>query len=272
MTSTAIAALAGARHAAVERVRARRLVRIGALAGALLICAWQAGAASAQQSATLHVSLKPERLGASTTVSFGFRIAAAAGALPAALTQLDVRLAPGIGVDTRGLPSCAAGSLAQGPRGCPSGALVGSGRVQVQVPLGNVVRPESAALSVFNGARRDGHTTLVFYAAGRVPIATQLVFTGVIVPAALGQQIEASIPLIPTLPDTPDAAIVEMSASIGTRGRSYDRTVAGRRVRFTPAGATLPAHCPAAGLAFSAEFHFDDGSTASAATTVGCPQ
>lgn len=248
--------------------------RIGSLHGAsviaLLVCACSASPAQAAQSVKLRVSLNPMRAGASTTISFGFRIGAAEGALPAALTQLEVRLPPGMGIDTSGLASCARGSLAHGPQGCPANARVGGGSVKVEVPLGNVVRLEQAALSVFNGPPQDGRTTLVFYAAGHVPIATQLVFVGVVDPSPRGLLIDAPIQLIPTLPDTPDAAIVEMSASLGTLGRSYYRTGASGRVRFTPKGATLPAHCPAAGLPFSAEFHFNDGSAAAAASTAAC--
>jgi hypothetical protein len=236
-----------------------------------LICACAADAAQAGQSAKLHVSLSPKRLGAGTTISFGFQIAAAGGALPAALTLLDVRLPPGMGIDTSGLATCTSSALARGPQGCSTNARAGSGSVKVQVPLGNVIRPEIAALTVFNGPRKGGHGTLLFYAAGRLPIATQLVFAGVIVPGPLGQTIEATIPLIPTLPNTPDAAIVEMTASLGTRSQAYYRTVGGRRVRFTPKGATLPARCPTGGFPFSAEFRFLDGSTAGAATSVACP-
>ena len=245
--------------------------KIGVLAVAVLLCACSAGAAQAGQSARLHVGLRPERLGAGTTIAFGFQIEAAGGALPGALTQLDVRLPAGMGIDIAGLATCAQAMLAHGPQGCSANAQVGTGSVKVQVPLGNVIRPEIAALTVFNGPRQDVHTTLIFYAAGKLPIATQLIFVGVIVPGPLGQRIEASIPLIPTLPNTPDAAIVEMTASLGTRQHTYYRTVGRRRVRFTPKGVTLPARCPAGGFPFSAEFQFNDGSSAEAVTTVGCP-
>jgi hypothetical protein len=245
--------------------------RLGALLGALVICACSAGASQAAQSAKLQVSLSPERLGASTTISFAFQITAPGNALPAALTLLDVRLPPGMGVDTSGLQTCSrAPLLAHGPRGCSPGAQVGSGSVYVKVPLGNVIRPETAALTVFNGPRRGGHTSLVFYAAGRVPIATQLIFSGVIVPGPSGESIEAAIPLIPTLPEAPDAAIVAMRSTLGTRRLIYYRTVGHRRVRFTPKGATLPARCPAGGFPFSADFRFNDATTATAAATVPC--
>src|SRR5664280_1272420 len=246
--------------------------RIGALLGALAISASCAAAAQAAQSAKLHVSLSPGRPGASTTIAFAFQIIAPDHALPAALTLLDVRLPPGMGVDTSGLATCRPSALAHGPQGCSRNSRVGSGSVDVRVPLGDVVRPEIAALTVFNGPRKVGHTSLLFYAAGRLPIATQLVFPGVIVPGALGDSIEATIPLIPTLPEAPDAAIVAMSSTLGTRQLTYYRTVGRRRVRFTPKGATVPARCPAGGFPFSVAFGFNDASTATATATVTCPR
>jgi hypothetical protein len=249
-----------------------RLAGIRALAIAVAICGCSAGAARATQSASLRVSLSPNRLGASTTISFGFQIGASGHGLPPALRLLNVRLPSGMGVDTAGVATCAQSALAHGPRGCPSGSRVGSGSVRVKVPLGDVVRLETATLTVFNAPRKHGHTTLLFYAAGRVPIATQLVFSGVIVPGPLGQTIEASIPLIPTLPEAPDAAIVAMSSTLGTRQLTYYRTIGHRRVRFTPKGATIPAICPVGGFPFAANFGFNDASDTTASTTVACPR
>jgi hypothetical protein len=251
-------------------LRGAQLAGIGALAGTLAIFA---GAAQATQSARLHVSLSPNRIGASTTISFSFQISAPNHALPPALTLLDVRLPSGMGVDTSGLATCKRSALlAHGPGGCRSSSQVGSGSVLVEVPLGNIIRPETAALTVFNAPRQHAHTTLLFYAVGRLPIATQLIFPGVIVPGPLGQTIEASIPLIPTLPEAPDAAIVAMSSTLGTRQLTYYRTVGHRHVRFTPKGATVPAHCPTGGFPFSAKFGFNDASSTTAATTVPCPR
>jgi hypothetical protein len=244
--------------------------RFGGVLGALAICACSTAAAQAAQSAKLQVSLSPKRPGASTTLAFGFQIEAPEGALPAALTQLDVRLPAGMGVNTSGLATCTEAKLEHGSKRCSSNSRVGSGSVLVQVPLGEVTRPERAALTVFNGPRQGGHTTLLFDAIGKLPIATQLIFPGVIVPGPQGDSIEATIPLIPTLPNTPDAAIVEMTASLGTRQQTYFRSVGGRRVRFTPKGATLPGSCPIGGWPFAASFGFGDGSTASAATAVSC--
>jgi len=246
-------------------------VRIGGVLGALAICACLAGPADAVQSAKLQVSLSPKRPGASTTLGFGFQIEAPEGAFPAALTQLDVRLPAGMGVNTAGLATCSEAKLEHGSRSCSPGARVGTGKVKVELLLGTVTRPEIAALTVFNGPRKGGDTTLVFDAIGKLPIATQFVFTGVIVPGPAGDSIEATIPLIPVLPNTPDGAIVELSATLGTRAQSYYRTVRGRRVRFMPKGATLPGGCPVGGWPFAATFGFGDGTSASAAASVGCP-
>jgi len=244
--------------------------RIGALGLALLICGCLAGSADAAQTAKLQVSLSPKRLGASTTLGFGFQIEAPEGAFAAALTRLDVGLPAGMVVDTAGLATCSEAKLEHGSRSCSASARVGTGKVQVQLLLGTVIRPEIAALTVFNGPREGGRTTLVFDAIGKLPIATQFVFTGVIVPGPQGDSIEATIPLIPVLPNTPDGAIVELTATLGTRSQSYYRTVGGRRVRFTPKGATLPARCPAGGFPFAATFGFEDGTTAGASSSVAC--
>jgi hypothetical protein len=232
-------------------------------------------AAAAAPTATLHVGLSPEQLGGSTTLSFGFTIAAAGQVLPPALTSLEVGMPPGMGVDLNGMQACTrAALLARGASGCSVNSQVGRGSVVVRVPLGEVIRTENAALSVFDGPRQGGHTTLLFYAAGRLPIATQLVFSGVIGAGAGtnagGPSINAAIPLIPTLPEAPDAAIVALNSTIGTRQRAYYRAVGSRRERITPKGATLPARCPPGGFPFSAAFSFNDTTTTTVATRVSC--
>jgi hypothetical protein len=246
------------------------LARIAALVGSLSLAACMAGAAGAAPSADLRVNLNPEKAGGSTTITFAFTIGPA-NVLPSALTRLNVHLPFGMGIDISGLARCArAPLLAHGASACRANARVGAGSVRVRVPLGNVIRPETAILTVFKGPRQGGRETLLFFAAGKVPIATRIVFTGVIVPSPHGLSIEAAIPLIPTLPESPDASIVEMTSTVGTRRGTYSLTPAGRRTRFTPKGATLPRHCPTTGLPFSADFHFNDASNVTARATAGC--
>lgn len=228
------------------------------------------GAGPAAERAKLSVGLQPDRAGKGTDIRFAFRIAAADGGLPSALTKLDVQLPKGTGIDTRGIATCKRGkALARGASACSRDAIVGGGAVLVQVPLGEVVRRERAKLTVFHGTRVHGHDSLLFFAVGKVPIATRLAFSGVIVRGAKGPRIEASIPLIPTLPEQPDAAIVKLTSKIGTLGRSYHRVIHGRRTPFTPGGVTLPRRCPRA-LAFSASFAFVDGGSAAAGAKARC--
>jgi hypothetical protein len=244
---------------------------VRAFIGVIAICAFSPGTAQAAVSANLGVSVSPVQLGASTTLSFGFTIDAG-GTLPPALTVLDVGLPAGMGVDLGGIETCAKHALiAHGRTGCSSNSQVGTGTVVVRVPLGEVTRTENAALTVFNGPHQGARATLLFYAAGRLPIATQLVFAGVIVVGPRGRSIDAAIPLIPTLPEAPDAAIVAMSSTLSTRHHTYYRTIGGRRVRIAPRGAVLPTSCPTGGFQFAASFGFDDGTTAAATATVACP-
>jgi hypothetical protein len=245
--------------------------RTQALAGALAICACTAAAAQAAPTTKLRVGLSPNRLGASTTLSFAFTISESAEALPPALTTLDVGLPAGMGVDLSGVQTCTSKALAHGPQGCSANARVGTGSVLVEVPLGEVTRPEKAVLTVFNGPRRGSRATLLFDAIGKLPIATELIFEGIIVPNPGGSKIEATIPLIPTLPDTPDAAIVSMTATLGSRQQTYYRTVGGRRVRFTPKIATVPTRCPTGGFPFTASFGFNNREVATATAVVTCP-
>jgi hypothetical protein len=240
----------------------------------LVVCVPTAvGEEALPPAASLHVAVSPERLGGSTTISFGFTIAAGEQSLPPALTVLNVGLPAGMGVDLGGLRPCSESALlAHGRSGCSANSQVGSGSVVVRVPLGNVIRTENAALTVFDGPRRGGHTTLLFFAAGSLPIATRLVFPGVILANAREPHIEALIPLIPTLPEAPDAAIVAMDSTIGTLQRRYYRTVGGRRESIAPKGATLPANCPSGGFSFFASFAFGNGAGATAAAHVECPR
>jgi hypothetical protein len=244
--------------------------RVVAMSLALLL-ACLGGVAQAEPLAALHVSLSPKRLGASTTMFFSFSIRDSAGGLPPALTVLDVRLPPGMTVNTAGLAACTPRQIARGPGQCPANSRVGGGTVRVEVPLGNVVRPETAVLSVFNSEVQGGRHTLLFYAKGRLPIATQLIFTGVMIPSMEGLTIEAGIPLIPTLPESPDAAIVEMSSTLGTLQFAYYRGVGRKRIRFHPSGSVLPGSCPTGGMPFTGGFRFNDTSMASAQITVACP-
>jgi hypothetical protein len=217
---------------------------------------------------SLTVRLDPDHARASTTIHFAFHITPAEGDLPPALTKLVVRLPPHVGIDTSGLAVCRSARAleAHGARACSPYAQVGSGVVDVRMPLGEEVRLERATLTVFNGASHS----LLFLAVGRVPIATRQVFPAVIQQSHGAARIDATIPIIRSLPNSPDGAIVSMSSSIGTLSRRYYRSTGGHRVLIHPRGVTLPSACPPAGLPFAASFVFAEGPPARASSVAAC--
>ena len=242
-----IAALERARRSGTPALPVARRAGLAALAGALLICGCLAGAAEAAQSAKLQVSLSSRTgSGAAPRSRSAFQIEAPEGALPAALTALDVRLPPGMGVDTRASRRAAQPSSNTARGAAQRGARVGTGK-----------REGSGAAGERNQARDRGAHRLQRAAQGWAHHARCSTRSGK--PAdrhavrvhgrdrprpSRADSIEAAIPLIPALPNTPDAAIVEMTATLGTRshdllpdGRGTGACASRRRARRCPVAA-----------------------------------
>jgi hypothetical protein len=79
-----------------------------------------------------------------------------------------------------------------------------------------------------------------------------------------------SVPLVASLPEGPDVALVSVHVTLGGALTYYER-VHGRLVRYRPRGIALPSRCPRAGFRFAASFAFLDGTHSSASTVVRCP-
>jgi hypothetical protein len=75
-----------------------------------------------------------------------------------------------------------------------------------------------------------------------------------------GEDLVMNIPRIPTLRLEPDASIVALTLTVGTRrpGRGANTVV-------------VPASCPPSGFPFAAQFTYADGSTGGASATAACP-
>jgi hypothetical protein len=126
----------GGRHATT-------LVLAAVLGGCSCTAAWAGATAAgraptgAAQTVRLTAGFSPERLGAGTTVSLGFQIAARGGEIPSPLTEVAV-LYPaelGIGTSSLGLEACSPSQLqAEGLAGCPSNSLMGYGSALIEVP------------------------------------------------------------------------------------------------------------------------------------------
>jgi hypothetical protein len=247
------------------------------LAGAIVLGIPLAGSASATtETATLHAGFLPDRLGAGTTISFGFRVATVEGLAPPPITSLDLRMPAGINytATTLGLAICRPEALlARGLAGCSPNSRVGFGSAFVEVPFGVGSGKEIPELQAVMGPPRNGNIVVLFYANGLMPVFAQLVFSGEVLPDSgrFGSQLAATVPLVESVPDGPDVSIVSAQTTIGPSRLTYYRHRHGRLVPFHPIGVSVPERCPRGGFPFLAEFVFQDGGHASATTTVPCP-
>jgi hypothetical protein len=236
-----------------------------------------AGAAPVVEQASLHASFTPDRLEASTTIAFGFHLQTATGLAPPPLTSVVLHMPAGMDYThtTLGLSTCQAATLqADGVKGCPPNSRLGSGGALVEVPFGTGSGHELPEIQAVSGPpSSDGNMVVLFYANGQFPVSAQLVFSGEVLSdtGAFGSQLATTVPLIPSVPNGPDVSIVDVNATIGPAGLIYYHHVHGRLRPFHPVGIGVPERCPRGGFPFGASFVFQDGSTASAATTVPCP-
>lgn len=234
-------------------------------------------AAEAQPRAALHVRLTPESLGHGTTIVFGFTIATSTGQVPSPLMGLDLYYPANLGIATSGLglETCSAAILElDGPEGCPSQSQMGYGKALVEVPFGPSVLSESAQTFIFMAHLHEGHLGLIFYADGHAPISAQIVFNGLVLPAAgpFGGDLATSFPPVPTLPGAPNAAVVRLRSTIGPLHLTYFERVRGRYRSYHPRGIVLPSTCPHGGFRFAASFAFENGAHTRASTSVPCPR
>lgn len=236
-----------------------------------------AGAAPASEQATLQASFSPDRLEASTTIAFGFHLQTTTGLAPPPLTSVALHMPAGLNytLTTLGLSVCRPATLqANGVKGCPPNSRIGSGSALVEVPFGTGSGHEIPEIQAVVGpSTSGGNMVVLFYANGQFPVSAQLVFSGEVLPdtGAFGSELATSVPLIPSVPNGPDVSIVNVNATIGPAGLTYYHHVHGRLKPFHPRGIGVPERCPRGGFPFSAAFVFQDGSTASASTTVPCP-
>jgi hypothetical protein len=250
--------------------------RLRALTAALLVCCALPAGAGAAETATLQTSFSPNKLGASTTVGFGFQIASTDGGLPAPLSSLSLHLPPGIDyvTTTLGLSICQpANLLAKGLAGCSPNSRLGFGSALVEVPFGTGSGHEIPEIQALMGPPHDGNIVVLFYANGDEPVYAQIVFQGELVSGSetLGGSLDAAVPLIASVPNGPPVSILSVQSTIGPSHLTYYTHSHGKTVAFHPQGVSLPQHCPRGGFQFSATFGFTDGTSTEAKSVVPCP-
>jgi len=260
----------------VRGIRALRPARLLVVLLTLSPCLTPA-ASAAGPSVKLTAGFTPERLGQGTTLQFSFQIAASHGRVPPPLTTLELRYPANLGLINSGLglATCSPSTLeVLGPEGCPPDSLMGHGSALVEIPLGPESIHETGHITTWLGPVQDGHLALLFYADGQSPVSAQLIFTSEVLEAAppYGGNLDTNIPIIPGLPEGPNAAVVQMHATIGSQGITYYTHIHGKTIPYRPNGLRLPHTCPRGGFPFAAAFTFSNGVRASAHTTVPCPR
>ena len=148
--------------------------------------------AAALAPVTLRASLQPERLGSSTNLSIGFRVAAKDGQEPTPLSSFAVALPAGMGFaeTTLGLATCSERALlTQGVGACPRESLMGYGYALVEAPFGSDLVTEKTPASIFMTEPVQGHTTMIFYFTGKSPV---IAASPCIAPAAIGHPLPSA--------------------------------------------------------------------------------
>jgi hypothetical protein len=228
------------------------------------------GVALGAQTANLSAAFAPERLGAPTTVSFGFEIHGEGGAIPSPLTGIDFHYPAELGLGTSGLglAACEPTKLrVHGPKACPANSIMGSGSALAKFQDSPEISEETATISLVAGPSEHGYIKLLISATGSSPVAARIVMSSLLVPG----QLKISVPLVEGAPETPDVAVVRVHVIIGGKLTYYERKH-GEKVAYRPQGVTLPRTCPKGGFKFAATFSFLDGTTADARTVVKCPR
>jgi hypothetical protein len=249
------------------------------VASALLVggCVGVPAAGAVTENATLQASFTPDRLGASTTIGFGFHLSTTNGLAPPPLANIDLHMPAGMNytATTLGLAICHPQDLEKyGLSGCPANSRLGSGSAFVEVPFGTSSGQEIPEIQALMGPpSANSNIVVLFYANGQTPVFAQLVFRGELLPSTgrFGSQLTTVVPAISSVPNGPDVSIVSVQSTIGPSHLTYYKKVHGRSVPFHPVGIAVPERCPSGGFPFTATFTFHDGSSAEARTTVPCP-
>lgn len=225
----------------------------------------------------LTATFSPERLGGATTINIGFQITTPAGRAPSPVTDVELLLPSGLSIATSdlGLETCSPASLEQsGLAGCPPDSLMGRGSAAAEVPFGSAFVTEQAPITLFSGPLQNGHPQLLFFASGEYPVLANIIFGALVMPAQapFGGLLNATLPLLPSVPEGPDVALVRLQTTIGAKGITYYERVKGKTIAFHPRGILLPKSCPRGGFPFTAHLTFQDATNASASTAVPCPR
>lgn len=251
-------------------------LRTIAVLAAALLCVWLPSVAEARQSVRLKASLSPEVLGHETALGFDFLIHTPRGRVPSPVLGVALRYPNDIGIAISGLgvETCRQAALeALGLRACPPDSIMGGGAATVEIPVGPTIVRELTKITVLRAPDSAGRFALIFFADGTSPVLAQLALPAFLLSAnpPFGGNLDIHLPLVPSLPESPDVALIHLHATIGPEHLTYYERVHGRTIAFRPRGIRLPKSCPRGGFPFAATFAFSDGTHGTTRTSTPCP-
>jgi hypothetical protein len=249
--------------AGIRATSARGAARTAVVA--LTVCAGLTATAQAQTVASIAPSLSPNRLRARASLTFTMRFSGGPFGVPAPVSRAVIRFPAGMTLEVPHLISCPVARLrARGVHGCPARSRIGRGHALVETHAGTENITEEAELWAFLGPPHNLRPTFEIFAQGYTPLYEHKILTGIVLLAGApyGEELEMTIPPIPTLMFEPDASVLTFTLTIGPGAH--------RRARGATA-VLVPASCPAGGFPFAAETAYADGSTGQALATTPCP-
>ncbi len=251
-----------------------RPIAVGACVAMIAACT--AGGAGAAPSVKLRAGFTPERLGRTTTVSLSIQIAPHGETVPPPLTQADLRYPAGLDVQLSGLgiDACSASTLEElGVEGCPPDSIMGHGYAVAEFSIKHKPLREAAQIAIVRTVEQDGHFALLLYIYGETAVSAQIVLPAVLLPAdgPFGGLLSIQVPLVPSLPESPDVSVGEIRLVLGPPDLTYYERAQHKLIAYKPGGIGLPKRCPRGGFRFAIELGFLGGAHAGASTAVPCP-
>jgi len=222
--------------------------------GVVAVFAALATAAYGAVSIVFKAEASPAKAGKSTGLKVDFTVSEPGQPQPPILNRVVIKLQKGGKYNSSKFPRCKLASLqAKGPKGCSSKSKIGSG-TGIGRALPVVEDPVNGKLTLFNGAKIGGKDAVLVY------VFPDLGPTFV-VPCKITKKVQGnfdytldcSIPPIKTLPNAPDASVVETKTTtrkktIKKGKRKYPLIVAPKKCRGT--------------WKAEAQFYFQTGETA----------
>jgi hypothetical protein len=250
--------------------------RARALAATLALLLLPPATANAEEQVKLSAAFTPERLGASTTISFAIKISAG-GQIPPPLTAINLDYPKDLGFATSGvgLATCHPAQLrAYGPVGCPTNSLMGRGQAFAEFAIGSEPFIEQAKVTLLAGPPQENHLDILVYAEARAPVDAEVLISALLIPEQppYGGSLQFNVPLVPTVPGAADVSITSLQTTLGPNGITYYETTHRKRIPYHPQGIQLPTSCPHGGFPFNAELTFQNSTRTRAHTTVHCPR